>query len=168
MKISLSTYYSKKKAQEIVENELQSVGLHIAKIWVHKPSDYDSKWENDISDYFIKIVRVSNNTANGKLKKSWLVDKLCSYFDLAVADCPRVYKDDQYTLEKCDVNPKKSYRNAQECLVPKLIKSADTIADIIAQNDYESYSNAAKLIAKIVIKERNTFYNITFNVSRVL
>ena len=157
--------YDKKKAQEIVQNELQSVALHIARLWVHRYSIYDTKWESDISDYFIRIVCVANHTKNGSLKKSWLVEKLNDYFDYAAADCPRVYKDKEYKkMKKCDVDSDQTYLNAQQYLVPELVAISDRVAKIILENEYESCKKAAALIRSTVVKTRNAFYKLEGNV----
>ena len=158
MNISVSMSYDKKKAEDIVEASLGPVAEHIAKIWVHAPSEYDVKWEADIAIFFIRIVTVANNVSKqGKLKKKWLIEKLKDTFIMTSADCAKFHDHKDYaTMRKRCKDAWSAFESANKLLVPDLCALSDNLASIILESNYDSCKKIAQILASKTIEIRNS------------
>ncbi|MFI3218307.1 MAG: hypothetical protein QX189_04225 [Methylococcales bacterium] len=153
--------YSKKRAIDIITSELDIVAKPMALIWAHKASDYDAVWESDISDYFIRIVRVANNISPkvgkvGKLKRKVLIEKLDDAFIMCAVYCAQMHKHKDYTaLLKTSSSSHEAYVSADKRLLPELRLILGAVADKILTPEYESCEAIAELIATTTIKVRD-------------
>lgn len=158
MKISLSMAFDKKKAEQVIVNQFEPVSEHIAKIWVHTPSNLDHKWEVDISIFMGKIVRYANNidTPKGHVGERWLTTTLNDSIINLIDDCAIIFASDQYAkLPKKLDSVSKVKESVEDYLIPKLHSQVNLIVKLILSNTKGIENQIAGVLASHTIEARD-------------
>lgn len=161
MKISISMAFNRKKAIQLIQDQLAPISEHICKIWCHAPSKWDEKWKEDISTFFPKIIKVANNVDfnSGKVPKELLENELKNYFDLIGSDVLTIYNNSKYTIKKSTRDKFLCEKLATEILFPALMEKADEIISLILANQQNSLQ-LAQLVGKTTIELRNKTFDL--------
>jgi hypothetical protein len=144
---------SRAKAISSIEDNLQLVADRLARIFVHAPSGYDNKWEKDVGDFFITIIRHANkvSTPSGKLPSAVLIEKLNDCAWVTKGNIPLVHGSSKYRgLLKSTPDSDTALEVATRYLVPALREVSAKVAVLILTDILEQRKVISSLLVSVV------------------
>jgi hypothetical protein len=146
-----STAYPKAKVEGVIIDSLRPIEDHIAKIFVHAPSNWDKKWEDDIATFLPRIIRIVRKVDKiGKLKASSLQKLLDDSFDLASGDVGKTYRMDKFRNLKKSGSQKLLERVADDLLLTALRSESKKLANMILSDEADHYAIAHELVKAVI------------------